>query len=325
MTVIRGIKGILFATIIGVASLFISNYTPSAFNSVIIALLLGVILNNVLTIPDSLQEGISIAGSKFLEFSILFLAFSINYASVVALGAQSFISIFITIFGILILTFYLSKKMNCPGATGYLVGFGTSICGSSAIAALAPSVVDSKNSEDVAVSMSVVNLLGSIGMLLFPILFTNFSFTNSDMALLMGGSLHSVGNVVGAGYAISDEVGEMSLTIKLARVALLSPALIFFNFLVNRGKAKSWKEHFILPWYLIGFFIVSILVSFVQLPESLLSWIDFFGKVVLTIAMAGIGLKVSFSKLIQSGKKGIGFGIIIFILQIGILSLFLLL
>jgi hypothetical protein len=60
-------------------------------------------------------------------------------------------------------------------------------------------------------------------------------------------TLHSVGNVAGAGYAVSNEVGLASITIKLARVALLSPALIFFNYLVNRHQAKHWREHFNLP------------------------------------------------------------------------------
>lgn len=316
------VKGVVLSAIIGAVSLIVSMYTPSALNSVIIALVMGVLVNNLIKVPSSFQEGISMSSSKLLEWSILFLAFSINYTSVAALGVNSFISILVTVLVVLILTFYLSKKLNCPGATGYLVGFGTSICGSSAIAALAPSVVDAKNSEDVVVSMSVVNLLGSLGMILFPIIFANLSLTNSQMALLVGGSLHSVGNVAGAGYALGDEIGEMSLTIKLARVALLSPALIFFNYLVNRHKVKSWKEHFILPWYLIGFFLISIFVSFIQLPEGVLSWIDFFGKVALTIAMAAIGLKVSFNKLIASGKKGIGFGIIIFLIQIGLLTLF---
>ncbi len=319
----KKLSGFALATIIGVLAIVLSKFTPSSLNSVIIALILGVLISNVIKLPSSFQDGISFTGTKFLELSIIFLAFSINYTSIVALGSLSFISIFVTVFTLLIATYYLSKWFKCPGSTGYLIGFGTAICGSSAIAALAPTVSDSKNSEDVAVSMSVVNLIGSLGMIAFPIIISYFSISDSDAALLVGGSLHSVGNVVGAGYAVSDEVGEMSLTIKLARVALLSPGLIFFNYMVNRKNAKSWKEHFILPWYLIGFFIISIFVSFVQLPEIVLEWMEYFGKVVLTVAMAAIGLKVSFMKLITSGKKGITFGLVIMLVQLLVLSLFL--
>jgi uncharacterized integral membrane protein (TIGR00698 family) len=206
-----------------------------------------------------------------------------------------------------------------PSSTGWLIGFGTAICGSSAIAALAPNI--SKEKEDIAVSMSVVNLYGSIGMILLPLILVQFPFTANQIGFILGGSLHSVGNVVGAGYSISNEVGEASMTIKLARVALLSPALLFFNFLVNRNSMNSWNDYIKLPWYLIVFFSISLVGSFIQFPDDLIKNSEFLGKLVLTIAMAAIGLKVKFSTLINSGKKGLLFGLVIFLLYLSLLVL----
>jgi uncharacterized integral membrane protein (TIGR00698 family) len=214
---------------------------------------------------------------------------------------------------------FLSKKFNCPSSTGWLIGFGTAICGSSAIAALAPNI--SKEKEDIAVSMAVVNLYGSIGMILLPLIILQFPFTANQIGFVLGGSLHSVGNVVGAGYSISNEVGEASMTIKLARVALLSPALLFFNFLVNRNSMNSWKDYIKLPWYLIVFFGISLVGSFIQFPDELVKNSEFLGKLVLTIAMAAIGLKVKFSTLINSGKKGLLFGLVIFLIYLSLLVL----
>jgi uncharacterized membrane protein YadS len=136
------------------------------------------------------------------------------------------------------------------------------------------------------------------------------------MGLLLGGTLHSVGNVAGSGYAISDDVGEAAVTFKLARVALLSPALIFFNYLVNKNNVKSWKEHFSLPWYLWSFIGITALSSFIDFPSTFLTGMETSGKVILTVAMAAIGLKVSFRKLYQSGRQGVGFGLIIFAVQL---------
>lgn len=311
--------GIVVSVFLGLLALFLAGYTPSFFNSVFLALLFGIGINNFIQLPKTIDPGLTFTSGRMLELSIVFLAFSINYSSFIELGFASFGYILIAIFIVLILVVFLSKKFNCPSSTGWLIGFGTAICGSSAIAALAPNI--SKEKEDIAVSMAVVNLYGSIGMILLPLILLQFPFTANQIGFVLGGSLHSVGNVVGAGYSISNEVGEASMTIKLARVALLSPALLFFNFLVNRNSMNSWKDYIKLPWYLIVFFSISLVGSIIQFPDELVKNSEFLGKLVLTIAMAAIGLKVKFSTLINSGKKGLLFGLVIFLIYLSLLVL----
>lgn len=313
-------RGIILAGIVGLVSLILANYTPSAINSVIIALTFGIAIGNTIQLPANIASGVSFTSSKLLELSILFLAFSINYTHIAELGAVSFIGIAVVLFSVLILTVFLAKRFKCPGSTGWLVGFGTAICGSSAIAALAPSV--SKDKEDVAISMAVVNLYGTIGMILLPMILMRLPIDANQIGFMVGGSLHSVGNVAGAGFTIGNEAGEAAITIKLARVALLSPGLIFINYLINRKSAKSWKDHFKLPWYLIGFILITLIGTFVHFPEQFTNGMETGGKIILTIAMAAIGMKVSFKKLLQSGKKGLGLGLILFIIQLGLLTAF---
>ena len=314
------LNGIVLAIALGLISFFLANYTPSAINSVIIALVIGITIGNTFRIHEKFNAGISFTSSKLLELSILFLAFDINYTNIAKLGAFSFLAVTVVLFSIVIITVFVAKKFKCPGSTGWLIGFGTAICGSSAIAALAPSV--SKNKEDVAVSMAVVNLYGTIGMIFLPMILIPLQVSTNQMGLLLGGSLHSIGNVAGAGFSVGGEVGEAAITIKLARVALLTPGLILMNFLINRKKASSWKDHFKLPWYLLGFIAITILGTFISFPENYLASMETIGKVVLTIAMGAIGLKVNFKTLLQSGRKGLGLGVFLFALQIGLLFIF---
>jgi uncharacterized integral membrane protein (TIGR00698 family) len=285
-----------------------------------IALLIGIVVGNTGMISANFESGVSFASSKMLEVSIIFLAFAINYSNIAKIGPTSFIAVAVVLFAILFLTFVLAKKFNCPGATGWLVGFGTAICGSAAIAALAPSVT--KDKEDVAVSMAVVNLYGTLGMIFLPMILLRTGMSSSDIGLMIGGSLHSVGNVAGAGFTVGPEAGEAAITIKLARVALLTPGLIFINFLINRKTAQSWKDHFKLPWYLIAFIAITILGTFVNFSASFLETMESIGKITLTVAMAAIGIKVSFKKLIQSGRKGLSFGLVLFLIQLSLLALF---
>lgn len=311
-------KGIVFSAVLGISAIVLESYTPSYLNSIILSLILGMVVSNLIKLPTSLDSGIGYTSAKMLEFSILFLAVGINYSEIAKIGASSFIGLAIIVLIVLTATFYLSQRFNCPANTGILVGFGTAICGSSAIAALSPSLKN-KEKEDVAIAMAVVNLLGTLGMLILPVILLKSDFSATKIGLLIGGSLHSVGNVAGAGFTIGKEAGDAAITIKLARVALLTPGLIFINYLINRNTAGNWKEYFKLPWYLLGFILVTVIVSLVEIPKSTIKEVEYVGKIILTIAMAAIGLKVSFQKLLKAGKRGIGFGLIIFGLQFGLL------
>lgn len=311
-------KGIFIAVGLGLIAYFFSGFL--GFNSLMGGLLLGMLLGNIFNIPAQFQSGISFTSSKLFETSLLFLAFSIDFGQVSQLGWKSFAGIAALVLGMVVVTIFLAKKLNCPSSTGWLIGFGTAICGSSAIAALAPSVNPTK--EDVAISMAVVNLYGALGMLLLPLTFCYLNVSCVSQALIIGGGLHSVGNVAGAAYSLGTEVGSVAITIKLARVAMLSPALVLFNFWINKEKALHWKEHLKLPWYVWAFVLISIMVSLVAIPSNILNGMELTGKLILTIAMVAIGLRVSFKTLYTSGKKGLGFGLLIFVIQLVVLFAF---
>lgn len=307
------LPGLLLAAALGLLGHSVSAYTPGWLNGILLALLLGMVVGNAMQLPAALQPGIGSTSGKLLELSVLFLAFGIDYGHIAALGAGSFSIVVVMVVSMVLITFFLARQVRCPGSTGWLVGFGTAICGSSAIAALAPRVA--KDKEDVGIAMAVVNLFGSVGMIVLPLVLVRFTLSDTQLGILIGGTLHSVGHVVGAGYALSDGVGEVATTIKLARVAMLSPALILFNYLVNRGEAQGWRAHLQLPWYLWGFIGITVFTSLVPLPAALLDAMELAGKLALTIALAAIGLKVSFAQLFRSGRQGLVFGLLIFAVQ----------
>lgn len=306
-------KGTIFSFTVGVIILILSPYI-TFFNSVILGLIGGILIGNLIELPSAYDAGIKFTGSKLLELSILFLAFDINFNRIQDLGITSFLVVLAVVIFVLIITLVLAKKMNCPGTSGYLVGFGTAICGSSAIAALSSSIT--KNKEDVGVSLAVVNLLGTIGMLALPAVLCSISYTHNQIGLILGGSLHSVGNVAGAGYGITEDIGKSAITIKLARVALLPLAVILFTFIIKRNENLSWKKYLKLPYYLWGFIIISTIISIIPIPLYMVDFMQDSGKIILTVAMTAIGLKVSFRELFYSGRKALAFGLIVFGLQL---------
>tara|TARA_B110000459_G_scaffold98217_1_gene109279 strand:+ start:23837 stop:24820 length:984 start_codon:yes stop_codon:yes gene_type:complete len=307
--------GIFLSAALGVAAYFLAPLVPY-INGIILAFLLAVVIGNIWPLGQRFKKGIAFSSATLLEFAIIFLAFSISFQSIAILGWQKFLFVLIIVIISLVATLLIAKRMNREDSTSWLVGFGTAICGSSAIAALAPII--SKNKEDAGIAIAVVNLLGSIGMVLLPFTLKAIFEDAGNVGFIIGATLQSVGNVAGAGYGLSQEIGDSALTVKLARVALLTPAIVFFSFMANRSQ-KSTKKQFIsfkLPYYLWLFILITIVNSVLVIPGEILDVLKSVGKIFLTISMAAIGLKVSFKTLWESGKMAVGFGTIIFLIQI---------
>jgi uncharacterized integral membrane protein (TIGR00698 family) len=308
-------RGVSLSLAIAVSAILLSNVL--GFNAILLALVIGIVLGNAIKLPEYFDSGIKTASGKFLEIAIILMAFSIDYGSFLKLGWETILIVVVTMAAVLLMTIWLGKKMNCPSSAGLLVGFGTAICGSSAIAALAPGVTEDKS--DIGISMAVVNLYGLIGMLLIPLI-TQDWLTDIENSILLGASLHSVGNVAGAGFAMSESIGEMAVTVKLGRVALLTPALLIFGHFTSKKSSSQTKKKLNLPWYLVTFILISILVSIFPLPEEILTFSKKGSNFLLATAMAAIGLNVSFKTLLSSGKKGLVFGAILFAAQLAVIA-----
>lgn len=308
-------SGILFSGFIGILSFIIAPYI-ALVNSIVLALFVGILVTNIIRIPDYLNSGINFSSKNVLEYAIILLGFGVSFQDIGNVGWSTLIIIILTITTVLTITFIYSKNKENHRDCGYLIGFGTAICGSSAIAALAPKI--NANKEEIGISIAVINLFGLMGMVAIPLLL-NPSINIEWVGLFIGGTLHGVSNVAGAGYAMGETIGDLALTIKLGRVALLAPGLIFFNFLVN--KSASIKENLKLPYYIIGFIGATTIVSLFNLPTEIIDVFRLGGKVLLTISMAAIGLSIKFTTLLNQGKVAIRFGAIIFAIQIIIVGL----
>jgi uncharacterized membrane protein YadS len=97
---------------------------------------------------------------------------------------------------------------------------------------------------------------------------------------------------------------------------MLPLAVILYSFILKRGDNLTLRQHLKLPYYLWGFILISILVSFINLPSTISDSMELVGKIVLTIAMTAIGLKVGFKSLYSSGRKAVMFGGLVFVLQL---------
>lgn len=302
--------GLLLTFLAATVSWFVGPLIPG-LNAVIFGLLLGVVLGNIVKLAAQFNDGIKFSSSKILEFAIVMMAFEINLSELSKVGFPILATVVVSITLLLLVTLLLSRKMTCPGANGWLIGFGTAICGSAAISALGPLIT--KDKAQIGISLAVINILGGLGIFFVPMLIPLFNLETVEAGVIVGGSLHSMGHVAGASALLDEDVRNVAISVKLVRIALLTPALILFSNIINKKQDVSAKYNVKLPVYLLLFIAVSLVVTFFALPKEFLALPKTLSSMGLTIAMVAIGMGISFRTLIQSGGKALLFGSLIFV------------
>lgn len=307
------LPGFVLVAILSCISIYISEYLY--IGSVAIVIFLGLLYSNTFGVKESFLLGINFSEKHLLNISIILMGFNFSSSTLTYLHASIIIQlIFFIIFSFLSIILF-AKIFNLSNTFTILLGFGNAVCGSSAIAA-ASTVLKSKK-EEILLSISIINLIGALSIFVIPSIIQFLSINNIfEQALIIGGTIQAVGQVSAAGYILSDEVGELSIIIKMCRILLLGPMLIILSLLM-KTKTKSFKNQlFSIPYFIIGFILVVFLQSVDFLPLYVVNSFKIISKIFLLFAMCSIGLKVNFISLANKGGKIFLATLFAFILQV---------
>jgi len=312
-------KGWLVLLLLAITAYFLGSVLP-AFGGITIVLLLSISLGNVREWSAGYFGVFQYAEKQLLAMATMLLGFGLNLQLLAELSP-----LYLVVLTAMVLLSLLSSQWFCRGmspALRWLLGAGNGICGNRAIAATAPVV--RANKTEIGLAVAVVNLLGTLGIFLFPLLAKAFALNHAESALLVGGILQSVGHVVAAGFSIDAETGTMALLLKMGRILLLGPVIFFVGIRFNKGKQQSLSFKLV-PNYVWGFLIAALITSSGWVPEPVTKGFEKAGTYLLLLAMAGIGLGIQFKQLISMGPKAALSGSLIFVTQITALLGFLLL
>lgn len=273
------------------------------FSSLIIAIIIGMIINNVVKLPASLGEGIRFSSKKLLRLAIILLGFKLSFAQVADIGGRGLILVTIVTTVTMVFAVWVGKRFGLDEGLALLIGAGTSICGASAVAAVAPVV--KAEEKDTTFAIATVTLFGTLAMFIYPLLYRVFDLPDVFYALWTGSSIHEVAQVVAAGFAAGEEAGQFATVVKLTRVLLLIPMTVLLGYLQNRkaGKTEGAGQKVAIPWFVFGFLAMVIVNSLGIVPAP---WVKTLVKIdgfLLTWAMAGLGLVTSLDKMRKVGLK----------------------
>lgn len=296
--------GLGIATITGMAALFLSEHYNAP--AMLFALLLGMAVSFLYQNDTPCACGIDFTASTLLRAGVVLLGLRIALGDLAVLGWQTALMLAFAIFTTIVLGVFLAKSLGLQKRFGALTGGSVAICGASAALAISTILPKGQNHErDTLLTVIGVTAMSTIAMILYPILSAQLGMNDTEAGIFLGGTIHDVAQVVGAGYSVSDSAGDMATLTKLVRVAMLMPVVLIMMLVIKRfykADAKAGEGDIPkMPMFLVGFILLMLLNSFVSLPTVVVETGTQVSRFFLVVSITAIGMKSNLGKLAEVG------------------------
>ncbi len=294
--------GLAVALVVAATATFLSEHYDAPV--MLYALLLGMALNFVTEAPRG-QPGIDFAAKGLMRIGVALLGFRIGWDQVSALGWGPVIMVVTLVAATILISTLAARAMGFNPLFGFLSGGATAICGASAAMALSAALPPNDRKEQATLFTVIgVSALSTTAMVLYPLITRALGLGDHAAGVFIGATIHDVAQVVGAGYAISPDVGDTATIVKLLRVAMLLPVILVAGQISRReaGAAGTARPP-LLPWFVVAFVALVALNSLVALPTAVTDAGKLLSSWCLVTAIAAIGMKTRLGDLVQVGWK----------------------
>ncbi len=293
--------GLAVAAVIAIAAMFLSEHYGGPV--MLFALLLGMALN-FLSHEGECVPGIQFAGSMVLRIGVALLGVRITLAQVAGLGWGTVVMVIAAVVLTIAAGLVAARLLSQTRIFGVLTGGAVAICGASAALAIG-SVLPRHPNTDRDVSFAVIGTatLSTIAMIAYPILAGAMGLDHRAAGIFLGGTIHDVAQVVGAGYSISKEAGDTATIVKLLRVAMLLPVVFVISLITHLNSPDNVKKAPLLPWFAVAFAVLVAVNSMGWIPPLLQTGAGEVSRWCLVAAIAAIGMKTSLKDMAVMGWK----------------------
>ncbi|MBC2104928.1 YeiH family protein [Listeria booriae] len=271
--------------------------------ALVIALILGMLVQVSRTVVVSAQLGTGFISNKFLRLGIILLGFRLNLEALADSGIKTIILAIVVVAFTIVTVYFLCKWLKVEDSLGLMAACGCGICGAAAVMGVSPQV-KAKN-DDAVLAVAVVCILGTVFTLIEVGLKPVLGMTPTQFGVMTGSSLHEIAHAVAAGGAGGTQALDASIIMKLSRVLLLAPVAVIVGIIAQR-KAKATtdeKSKLPIPWFMGGFLLTSAIGTFVAMPAELLNGLVSVAYICLGMAMAALGMSVNFQVIIRRGGR----------------------
>jgi uncharacterized integral membrane protein (TIGR00698 family) len=306
--------GVLACAVVAAAATFLSEHYGAPV--MLFALLLGMAMN-FLSGEGPCAAGIEFTARQVLRIGVALLGLRITVGQIAELGWQPVAIVVLSVVLTIGLSMLVARLMGFQCQFGLLSGGATAICGASAALALAAALPAHPGKERATLFTVVgVSVLSTVSMIVYPMLAHALGLDPRLAGIFLGATIHDVAQVVGAGYSMSKETGDVATFVKLMRVAMLVPVIVFAAMLVRARAASHSKrdpdgnpDHAkgtrppLLPWFAVAFAVLVAINSTGWLPTAAAQGGSELSRWCLVAAIAGIGMKTQLKELARVGLK----------------------
>lgn len=306
-TMVRWAPGMSISGVVAIAAVFLSEHYGAPV--MLFALLLGIALN-FLSEDGRCREGLDVMAKQILRIGVALLGLRITLDQVIALGWKPLAMVVLSVALTIAIGIVLARLMGFKAFFGLLTGGAVAICGASAALALSAAMPNHPLKERATLFTVIgVSTLSTLAMMLYPLIVHGLNFSEQDAGFFLGGTIHDVAQVVGAGYSISTATGDTATLIKLLRVAMLVPVIVLASWMTARYMTTQKvddapvKRPPLLPWFAVAFIVLVGIRSTGVMPPLVIDIGKGASQWCLVGAMAAIGMKTHLKEVVAVGWK----------------------
>ena len=303
--------------------------------SLVLAIIIGAVVRTAWTPSTRWQTGISFSAKMLLEIAVVLLGASVSARTVLAAGPGLLVGIAAVVVLAIGCSYGIGRLFGLPHRMATLVACGNSICGNSAIAAVAP--VIGADGEDVAASIAFTALFGVVLVLLLPLAVPLLHLSGLQYGALAGLTVYAVPQVLAATAPVGTVAVQLGTLVKLVRVLMLGPVVLGLSLLTrrlrdetdeaaphltagNRPRQAGLPLHKLVPWFILGFLGLATLRSLGMVPHAMLQPASWAASLLTVVSMAALGLGTDLRVAARAGGR-VTAVVLLSLLALGLLSL----
>ncbi|WP_414703773.1 YeiH family protein [Povalibacter sp.] len=295
------LPGLTVTVVVAAAATFLAEHYHAPL--MLFALLLGIAMN-FLSGETRSAAGIDVSSRAILRIGVALLGIRVTFDQIAQLGWQPPVIVIVSLIVTILVSALLARWLRFNTLFGFLTGAATAICGASAALALA-AALPAHPAKEKATTFTVIGVsaLSTLAMIAYPLIAHLLGLSPAAAGVFIGGTIHDVAQVVGAGYSMSQQTGDVATVVKLMRVAMLLPVIVCAAMITRARGDGGGARPPLLPWFAVGFVILAAINSIGWIGPAVRDAGSDVSRWCLAIAMSAIGMKTQLRELAAVGLK----------------------
>lgn len=302
------VPGAALAAVIALAATFVSQLHGGP--QLLYALFFGVAFH-YLSQEVRTRAGVEFCARQVLRLGVGLLGARITATQIAGLGWFTALTVVAAVLSTFACGTLLARRLGMSRAQGVLSGGAVAICGASAALAITAVLPREKHGDRFTLIVVIaVTVMSTAAMVIYPLIARALGLSPQLAGLFIGGTIHDVAQVVGAGYTLGSETGDIATVVKLFRVAMLALVVLVVGLAFRTAREQAAAEHGpaaakqpLVPWFLWLFAALVLVNSLGALAAPVQQGLGWLSRACLVLAIAALGIKTSFMRLAQAGWR----------------------